>query len=160
MFLDKFDVEVCDDVLALPIPDQVETRQRLNDIIRLNESALTQFLNGNVSLVNNQRFQQSVSPIALVTNFAHIRQWSFGSANTAPLHGQVVAETDQELAVASALVWRQHHDTSKVVIVTHRLLLGEVAYYVGALFVIFGQDVEKEGRHVEVQRLVVEKQFG
>ena len=71
-----------------------------------------------------------------------------------------VGKVDEEAAVALPLVRRQRQDARHVEVLARVLLLAEVADEVAPFCVCNGHDVEEEGLHVEVERLVVQEELG
>lgn len=104
--------------------------------------------------------EQRERPVAAVTEPSQVGQRLFGTADNAFASRQLVAECDQQFAVALPLVGRQDQDAGHIVVLGRVFLLRKVADYVRALLVDFAQHIEVEGLHVKVERLVVEEQFG
>jgi hypothetical protein len=107
----------------------------------------------------NQNVEYGHGPVAPVAKQAQIGQRFFGCARFCFNFGQLVAELDEDLAIAETLIRRQGQDTSDIVVLARLFLLGEIAHDVEALGVVFGENIEQERVRVVVKELVVEKEF-
>mmetsp|Transcript_41598 Transcript_41598/g.106452 ORF Transcript_41598/g.106452 Transcript_41598/m.106452 type:complete len:349 (+) Transcript_41598:700-1746(+) len=104
--------------------------------------------------------QQHARPVAAVAHLPQVAQRPLRRAHAPLLFGELVREGDEEAAVALALVRRQREDARQVVLLLRGLLLGKVAHHVVPRGVVLREDVEQEGVHVVVERLVVQEELG
>lgn len=110
-----------------------------------------------LAAVIQQHAHDRFLPVGAVAQEAEVGEGFFGGAELAFPLRELVAEGDEELAVAFALVLREGEDAGDVVALGGFFLLGEVADEVAAVWGAGGHAVEEEGVHVVVERLVVEE---
>jgi len=106
-----------------------------------------------------QDVDDGLLPVGAVAQQAQVAERLLGAAELALALGELVAESDEELAEALALILRQGQDAGDVVALGGLLLLGEVADEVAAVVVAGGHAVEEERVDVVVEGLVVEEEL-
>mmetsp|Transcript_10752 Transcript_10752/g.46588 ORF Transcript_10752/g.46588 Transcript_10752/m.46588 type:complete len:318 (-) Transcript_10752:532-1485(-) len=151
-----------DDVLPLPVLEQVEGLQRRGDVALLEPRRARDVLDRYAPLVPVEHLEHLPAPETPVRHLTKVRQGPLRGPNLPFAPGNLVRHGDQEAAVPLALVRRQRQDARQVVILVGALLLAEVPnhrVFVGSL-VELGHDVEQERIHVKVQSLVVQEQLG
>ena len=150
-----------DDVPALAVPEHIEILQRVQHVARRHGGQGADLLDAGLGLavVVQQHADDGLLPVGAVAQQAQVRQRLLGRAELALALRQLVAEGDEQAAVALALVLRQGQDARHVVALGGLLLLGEVADEVAAAGGAGGHAVEEEGVDVVVERLVVEEQL-
>lgn len=104
--------------------------------------------------------QYGLRPVRSIGQQTQIRQWFLRRSRLALELGQLVAELNEQLAVALALIRRHCENAGHVVVLCALLLLGEVPYYVEAARVELCHYVEEKRIGIIVECLVVEKEFG
>lgn len=128
------------------------------DILLSYGSLLYYVLEGEIlPLVGTDIVHQSLRPPGQIRFPAQIGQWPLRSAHLILDDAQLVAEGDQELAIALALVERQCQNAGEVIIGFFGLR--EVTRDVILVVLYFAQDVEQEYAHVPLQILVVQEQL-
>jgi hypothetical protein len=80
----------------------------------------------------------------VVRHAAEVTERPLGRADFALLLGQLVRKRYEELAVAFALVRRDHEDAGQVVRVFALFFLRKVAHNVVSILVVLAHDVEQE----------------
>lgn len=98
-------------------------------------------------------------PVRPVAQQSEVGEGFLGGPELAFPLRELVAEGDEELAVAFALVLREREDAGDVVALGGFFFLGEVADEVAAVSGAGGHAVEEERVHVVVERLMIEEQF-
>ena len=149
-----------DHVLPLPVSDQVERLQRRDDVLGLDARLVRQLLDAQRAPKVAQDLEQHARPVRAVAQQAEVGQRLFGAAHLALALGELVAEGNEQPAIALALVRREGQDASDVVVVGRLFFFRKVADNMAAKFVRFGHDVKEEGLNVIVKRLVVKEELG
>jgi len=165
-------------VLAFVVVDQVDLLQRGNHVVFLDRSLIANFVdrdrrwvlgrlldlarNADLVLFDDlqQHGQNGVGPVTTVAQQTQIGERLLGAAGLSFEFAQLVAELDEELAVAHPLVLWEGQDTGDVVVFRGLFLFAEVAHDVVATVVGLTHDIEEEGVRVVVKRFMVEKQLG
>mmetsp|Transcript_13517 Transcript_13517/g.42520 ORF Transcript_13517/g.42520 Transcript_13517/m.42520 type:complete len:294 (-) Transcript_13517:608-1489(-) len=149
-----------DDVLPLPVLDQVERLEGRDDVVRGDGGHHRDLLDGEVAAVVAQRLQQDLRPVGAEGEQPEVRERLLGRADFGLADRDLVGAVDEELGVALALVLREDEDARDVVVLARRLLLGEVARDpVAAVGANLAEHVKEEGVHVVVEGLVVEEEL-
>ena len=153
-----------DPVLARSVLDQPSVLQRADNVVHLNPSLVAQRLDQHLLVAvrshRNDVFRNRIEPVASVAEQAKVGQRSLRRPRFALTACEQVAELDQELAKAHALLVRECKQARKVVVVVRLLLFRKVPNQLPAIFVPLYHDVEKERLHVVKQRLGFQKAFG
>ena len=121
----------------------------------------TDFLDADfaVARVVGEHVDDGLRPVGAVAQQAQVAEGFLGAAEPALALAELVAEGDQEQAVAATLVLGQRQDARHVVALGRFFFFAEVADQVAAVRVARGHAVEEERVHVVVERFVVEKEL-
>ena len=79
-----------DDMLSLPVLDQIERLQRRDDIVRLDGRHVADVLDGKIALVLSQNLQEHASPVTSETQQTKIRERLFWRSDFAFLFRELI----------------------------------------------------------------------
>ena len=131
----------------------------MQDVCDCHGAESPQLLDINLGAPISKKIDDGFSPVSPVAHKAEIRERFLGRAQLAFAFGELVAESDDEFAVAEALVLWEGEDTSDVVAFGGFFFFGEIADQVAAVGVAGGHAVEEEGVDIVVEGFVVEEEF-
>ena len=142
------------------ISQHVEVLQRVQHIVRRHRGQRAQLLDVDFGPPVGEDVDDRLLPVRPIPQQAQVAERFLGAAQPPFPLRELVAEGDEQLPEALALVLREGQDARDVVALGGLFFLGEVADEVAAVLVAGGHAVEEERVDVVVEGLVVEEELG